>query len=631
MPRHGVFHSQVGPCPRCLALWLGSLASAEAGGFPPFTEESNTRGINYVVQSSPQSSGLYGFGVACADLDADGDDDVIALGALDGRIGLFTNNGSGFFSDVGLTSGLPILSAASALAVADLTGDGLPELIVTQVHHAVRVFQNTGALHFVPHALDGAFGSPTTSKAVSLADIDRDGDLDFYLATYTIPNAPSLLERNRLLRNDGGVLVDLAPALTMNRPARTFLGIFSDLDKDGDQDLYVSNDRGHLAPFFAANQLWLNDGSGHFTDVSAGNAAAVACFSMGVACGDFDGNGTADFLVTNIPAPNAPVYGVNPLLLGNGASGFTRAETLWGVEDLNTGWGALFADLDHNGYLDLFVNHQGSPNALWLNDGTPPALLVLNAGGASGVPSQWNYSTAAADLDRDGDLDLVSLGLGSKLLLYLNHAGDAGQSVRVRLEGAAQNRDAIGARIELVVGTRTLLREVQAGGVGYLGQSSLEAHFGLGGASGGATMATVYFPDGAVRELDALNPGDYLVVHPSLLGDGNRDGHLDALDRASLDECILIGAAPRPGSPCARHDFNGDLLLDAHDAPLFEAALAHARADLDNDALVNARDLVLLLDAWGIPKVTPHAADLDDDGVISCEDLARLLQEWDAR
>lgn len=607
------------------ALALSAVACLHAGdtGFPNFSLESSARGVNYNVQGVPQLNGLYGFGVGCIDLDLDGDDDLVCMGKFSGQVGVYANNGAGQFTDVSLASGISALTGASAIASADLDGDRLPELIFTQINGPVRVYRNQGSLRFVAHALDGAFGPPTVSKAVSLADIDNDGDLDFYLANYPLGNTAAIHERNRLLRNDGITLTDLAPALGMTTSARTFLGVFTDADLDGDQDLYVSNDRGHIGPFFEPNQFWRNDGGGNFANFSAASGANVALYSMGVASGDFDGNGKPDLLMTNIAAAERPVLGVNPLLLGQGDCTFVRAEATWQVDDFHTGWGALFLDIDHNGHLDLFVNHQGSANALWLNLGAPPAFLVPGAGGATGVTNLWNYSTSCADLDRDGDLDLVVLGLGSNILLYMNHAGDNLPSARLRLEGVGRNTSAIGARIELHAGKRTQLREIQAGGVGYMGQNSLEAHFGLAGAPS-ATSATIRFPDGATRVVSPVPAGAYLVVHPALLGDGNLDHAVTEADRPICETCVAAGGPPRAGSPCARFDFNGNLALDAGDLVLFDATLAHARADLDDNGVVESRDIAILLNQWG----SAGSADLDRNGVVDSPDIALLLQSW---
>lgn len=599
---------------------VGQDAACAAGGFPPFTSEAIARGINYPVQGVPQSNGLYGFGVACVDLDDDGDDDIVSVGRLNGQVGVFENNGAGVFVNRSTTSGIAALPQASSICAADLNGDRLPELLFTQVGQPHRLYRNRGALLFETHPLEVRLTPSGAAKAASLSDIDGDGDLDFFFANYTMPSGPLAAIHNQLFRNDGATLNDIAPNLGISRPARSFLGIFSDLDLDGDADLYISNDRGHLSPLYAANEVWRNDGGGQFVDVSAGSNADVACFSMGVAVGDLDGNGLPDLLATNIPSVDPPVFGVNPLMLNQGGCVFIRSEALWQVEDLATGWGALFVDVDDDGRLDLFVNHQSSENKLWINPAGPPAVLVPSAGGATGVSTMWNYSTAHADLDGDGDQDLVENGLGSNLLVYINHAGAASKSVGIRLEGSGLNRSAVGARAVGRIGERLLAREVIAGGHGYLGQNTLELHFGLGGAKG-LDACEIRFPDGSTRSVGPLSSGRWRVVHPAELGDGNVDGVWSAADRSLLLSCD----GPVGATPCARFDFDGDMLVTEADLPLFEARLLERRSDIDGNRRTDARDLAALLVAWGAGA---NPADIDESGTVDALDLAILLEFW---
>ena len=594
-----------------------SPASAQ---FAPFTSEAVARGVSYPVQGVPQSNGLYGFGVAFVDLDLDGDDDIVSVGRLNGQVGVFENLGAGTFANRSATSGIAALPQASAIVAGDLDGDALPELVLTQIGQPHRIYRNRGGLLFSPHALETSLGPFGAAKAASLADIDLDGDLDLFIANYTLSSGPMSLIHNQLFRNDGTSFVDIAPALGLARPARSFLGIFSDLDVDGDLDLYISNDRGHLSPLFEGNTVWRNDGGGAFTEVSEGSNADVACFSMGVAVGDLDGNTLPDLLATNIPSIDPPVFGVNPLMLNQGGCTFVRAEAEWQVEDMATGWGALFADLDDDGWLDLFVNHQGSQNKLWRNPGAPPAQLVASAGGAVGVSGLWNYSTAFADIDADGDLELLESGLGSNLLLYINHAGAEHKSVSIRLEGTGLNRSAIGGRISGVIGARALVREVHAGGHGYLGQNSFALHFGLGSADS-LESVVVRFPDGAVRALGAVGSGRWRVVHPAELGDFDLDGRLTAQDREGFALC----SGSTGDSRCARLDFDGNLAVSGADARAFEAVFLARRSDIDGDRQVDALDLAALLASWG---AAGGEADIDDDGTVGASDLAVLLAHW---
>ncbi|MFZ9880958.1 MAG: CRTAC1 family protein, partial [Phycisphaerales bacterium] len=557
---------------------------------------------------------------AAADLDFDGDDDIVALGRLNGQIGVFENSGNGTFANRSAQSGIPALLHASAVACADLDGDRRPEILITQIGGPTRVFRAAVPFSYAAHALDGHLGTGGATKAISLADIDRDGDLDFFVANYVMPTGPYALVMSKLLRNDGATTTDLAPAIGMARPARTFLGVFTDMDLDGDQDLYVSNDRGHLSPLFEENWLFTNN-AGTLVETGPGSGADAACFSMGCASGDFNGDGRPDLLVTNLPSADAPVFGVNPLMLGNGDGTFVRAEAAWGVEDLAAGWGALFVDYDDDGRLDLYVNHQGSPNRLWRNPGAPPAQLIPLAGGAPGSGTLWSYSTVHADFDRDGDQDLLVLDLGSNLLLYMNQAGNSAPSVRVRLEGRASNASAVGARVHAMLADgRQLLREVQSGGVGYLGQNTLELHLGLGTARAVTTLRAV-FPDGAERTVRDLPEGAYALAHPALLGDADRDGDLDADDT----EAMVVAIGSQVTIHTAPLDLDGDMRVTKADKAAFDALRMRVRSDLDRSGSVGAADLTALLAAWGSAGGT---ADIDEDGWVGASDLGTLLSNW---
>jgi hypothetical protein len=268
------------------------------------------------------------------------------------------------------------------------------------------------------------------------------------------------------------------------------------------------------------------------------------------------------------------------------------------------------------------VNHQNTTNALWINPGAPPAIEVAGAGGAIGVQSLYNYSTACADLDRDGDLELVENGLGANLRLYMNREGDERPSVRLRLIGTQANSSAIGARVVAQVAGRALVREIQAGGHGYLGQNSLELHFGLGDHTQ-VDGATVRFPDGVERLVGRATAGAYAVVHPSRLGDSNRDGTLSAADRAALDACLDAGGASTVA--CAYFDYDGDLAIHKSDIAAFESARLARRSDIDASGRIDAGDLTALLLAWG----SPGSADIDESGTADAADLAVLFAHWD--
>lgn len=134
-------------------------------------------------------------------------------------------------------------------------------------------------------------------------------------------------------------------------------------------------------------------------------------------------------------------------------------------------------------------------------------------------------------------------------------------------------------------------------------------------------MLRVSFADGAVRTLPALPAGAHAAVHPSLLGDRDRDGDLDLLDRSALAKSI--------GSPVtvanAPHDLDGDMRITESDLALFDALLLARRADINRDGRVGPQDLALLLGAWGSDNAS---ADVDLDGAVGASDLSVVLAAW---
>ncbi len=300
-----------------LALAPAPQAGAGIDTIVVSTEEAIARGVVYEMMPSPQAQGLLGFGCGFSDLDADNDQDIIILGAADGHVGIFENNGAGFFTDRSATSGIPLLVEASGFAAGDLDGDGLPELFITQMGAPDLLLRNDGNLQFTDIAALVGTADVGSGMGVSIGDYDADTRLDIYVCNYNGQEPGTEFMNNRLYRNvSDWSFAEVGAALGVDDDAYAFQSVWFDMDQDGDLDLYLSNDRGHIGPLFRTNQLWRNDG-GVFENISAESGAGVALFSMGIACGDFDGNGWADLYVTNLASYED---GYNPLLLHNGAT-----------------------------------------------------------------------------------------------------------------------------------------------------------------------------------------------------------------------------------------------------------------------------------------------------------------------
>jgi hypothetical protein len=593
--------------------------AALAQSVAPFTSEHSARGVVYNMTFGPPITAPQdGYGMAVADLDGDDDLDLVLLGRPDGLVGLYANNGNGTFVNRSAASGLALSPSGAGLAAFDFDRDGDLDLLIAQKYHPSRLYRNDGNLAFVDVSAAAGFGFTVPATGTSVADFDGDGWLDLYLCTY------SATEPNKLFRNRGdGTFEDVAAALGVASTGLSYQSVWGDHDRDSWPDLCVSNDRGFAA---VPNKLWRND-AGAFVDISAATGMDVSLCSMGVACGDLTGDARPDYYFTNLPDPQPPLLGVNPLLLSAAKGPFTRGEAEWGVSNLKMSWGAIFWDFDNDRDLDLYVNNEFQPNALYRNPGAPPMTDIAAAAAVAGT-ANLSFASAIGDLDRDGDLDLLLNNYGGPVRLLMNQEGAQRNWLRLRVAGGGRMRDAIGASATLVArgakGQSLPLqwREVLCGGNSFLAQHETTLHFGLGNATGVASVEVRWPAGGPVRTLTNLPMNARWTAYPpSRLGDVDGDAVVGPLDWAQFAQWGLGPLAP--GREML--DFDGDSDIDATDAASFWSAASFTRGDLDGSGAVDASDLATMLGAWGSAG---SSADLDLDGSVGAGDLSVLLGAW---
>lgn len=483
---------------------LSGLLAATASGQNAFTEEALDRGLAYVPI---MRAGMFGSGVAFVDLDQDGDPDLLTTGAADDSVGVFENDGTGHFIDRSSLSGIPATERASGVVAFDYDGDGDLDPFFTHHGHANVLVENLGGFQFADVSI--AAGVPDTGQGTgpAVGDIDGDGWLDLYVPNYGT--------KDRLYRNLGtGSFLDVAPSLGLDDPWRGFQAVLFDSDWDGDLDLYVSNDKKDAQNTEMHNRLHRNEGDGTFTDISASSGTDVNIYSMGVGVGDFDGNGFQDLYPTNIGIE------ANPLLLNQGTNLFQSQESAAGVASFRTGWGAVFFDYDNDGRQDLYVcNIQthtfSAQNRLYVDQGAWPCTDVAPA---LGVDDTFNsLCVAVADVDDDGDLDLLVQNWGDNLRLYINHEGETRSWVKFRVVGRWPNLFAAGADVAVRTGNRWQRKQILVGGNGFKGQNDMTLHFGLGSATS-VDEVVVTWPDGRRRRLCGLGTNTTHVLRPTNLG-----------------------------------------------------------------------------------------------------------------
>ena len=280
------------------------------------------------------------------------------------------------------------------------------------------------------------------------------------------------------------------------------------------------------------NVLWRNDGPDsagrwQFTDVSTAARADVPLYGMGLAVGDYDNDGDFDLYMTDI--------GDSEFLENQGDGTFvnitretgTGRGTLpaGGDSALSVGWGALFADLDNDGFLDLYYvaglldiglpghpRHQ--PNALFLNlgDGTFADVSLQTGADDPGLGRE----AVAADLNNDGLLDIFLLNIGEidgdpmATRLFRNVSDATGNWLIVKTIGTTSNRGGIGARITVTTGGVARIREMGLS-QGNLSYSVIPVHFGLGAAAR-ADVVEIRWPSGIVQRITNVAANQVLTV-----------------------------------------------------------------------------------------------------------------------
>ena len=456
---------------------------------------------------------------------------------------LYRNNGDGTFTDITHTAGVGHQGYGMGCVFADYDADGHVDLYVTN-YGANVLYRNNGDGTFRDVTETAGVGCELWSTGAAFADVDADSDLDLYVCNYVtydldkleqmqeeslqsgkpVPSAlnPHVFEPqdNVFYRNNGdGTFADVTAEVGIAAPGgRSMQCLFSDLDNDNDLDLYVANDT-------SVNYVYRNAGDGTFTDVSDESWAADFRGSMGLTAGDYDGDADVDLFishwvdeenalyrnlfkeaVSHQPSAAGEVLNLASNSLAESRKPKAESQYIRFVDESYSamlaeaslkqiGWGTALFDYDNDGDLDIFVTNGSTfqelrqpevlipqADALYRNNSDGTFTDVSETTRITALPVRVGRGAAFGDYDNDGDVDIFVVNNHAAPTLLRNEGGNRSGWLHVELVGAAGNRNAIGARIQLKTADRTQIREIYAGD-SYMSSNSFIAEFGVGDAT----------------------------------------------------------------------------------------------------------------------------------------------------
>lgn len=561
-----------------LTFVLLSFVAAYGQESPPSTlftrlpvEQTGITFSNDVIEDEDFNINVFiysynGGGVAVGDVNHDGLLDLYFSGTqAHAPSRLYLNRGNLRFEDVSATAGLlDSIGVRYGVTMIDINADGWLDIYVSKQEHPNALYINNKNGTFTERAKEYGLDYCCSSTHSAFLDYDLDGDLDVYIGLNGIARGNDYTNKglnDRFFRNNGnGTFTDVTEEVGLHDKGYALSVTVGDVNNDGWPDIYVTND------FDWRDILYLNNRNGTFAEATKEVMKHTTEFGMGSDIADFNNDRLLDIIavdmlpedhwrkMSNMGSQNSfsPLFDStqmmrNTLQLNRGNGMFSEIAQLSGIDETDWSWSPLFADYDHDGYMDLFITNgykrdvanrdvieyftRASPismlkrvpsiklkNYAYRNNGD---LTFEKVSDAWGLGDFVNSNGAMyADLDNDGDLDLVVNNLDTVAAVYRNNSSELGKGnwLQIRLEGSGKNPGGVGTRVEIRYGRSSQIREFSPTR-GYLSSSHDLLHFGLGDVSK-IDRVLVTWQDGAAQVIENVNANQVITLRRKDAGGG---------------------------------------------------------------------------------------------------------------
>jgi hypothetical protein len=599
-----------------------------------------------------------GGGISAGDVNNDGLIDLYFTGNMVSNK-LYLNKGGLKFEDISEKAGVAGDDRwFTGVTMADVNNDGFLD-IYCSVGGKFAPKQNLLYINNGPSASSGQVTFTESAKAYGIDDIgnsvqatffdyDLDGDLDLYVANYPPTNFSasnnyyrfkmskiSDIETDKLYRNDGDIFTNVTDEAGLRSYGLTLSATVGDVNNDNWPDIYVSND------FSTPDYLFINNKNGTFTEQVKNTTKQTAFYGMGVDIADFNNDQLLDIIQVDMMAKNnrrakANMASMNPKLfwgtvnagfhyqymqnnlqMNNGIisdslPNFSNVARLAGVSSTDWSWGPLFADLDNDGWKDIFISNgtrreinnrdffakvgkkKMSKDSLLKKSLAIPSekidnFVFKNNGDLTfdTVNIDWGLTYKGfsngcvyVDLDNDGDLEIVTNNIDDYASIFENKSSEKNNHLTLKFKGADKNRFGLGVKVTLIADSITQFQEMTLTR-GFQSSVAPRLHFGLGKADI-VEKIKVIWPDGKIQQLTNIDKNQLLEINynDALLASKEIENQKSKILFSTIVDTTIV--VKHKHSENYYDDFQNEVLLP-HKTSMFGPGLSVG--DLNGDKL----------------------------------------------